>query len=196
MDNCPEDLLVHIVNSSPEEQMLDSAFRACDSEGIGKVSVSQIIEYLKRVTDPNCDGERLQSLCNMLDPENEENLIDWDTFRTVMTNWIASCCQEMELCGTKNEETLVKDNCHPSTEKVHVDDAQQEAHGWNFQKSMVENVDLISKIRELDFANKKLIEQKAKLQMSLELADETSSQLTEEISDLKNKLKRKWRRCH
>uniref|UniRef100_A0A8C5QUB7 EF-hand domain-containing protein n=1 Tax=Leptobrachium leishanense TaxID=445787 RepID=A0A8C5QUB7_9ANUR len=183
------DNLGHIFNSASEEQMLDYAFQVCDSEGRGKVSVIQITEYLESVADPNCDGDRLQSLCTMLDPEDEGALMDLETFRTVMAKWIASCCKDGESVTAKNDKKSEETYCHLSTEKELDSDSHLEGYGGDIQNAIGENLDLERQISDLQVANKNLTEQTVKIQKSLDIADETNSQLTEEISDLKSKLK-------
>ncbi|KAM8927761.1 protein KASH5 [Pelodytes ibericus] len=189
LSDCAEDDFVQVLNSSFEAEMLDRAFQACDSQGKGKVSVFRIIEYLTSVTDPNRDGDRLQCLCKMLDPEEQGTLVDLETFRNIMTKWIACCCQDGDSCGAKNDGKLVKDIFQTSSEKELASGAQLEGYGGDTYKNMGENADLISTITDLNFANKKLIQQKSKLQRGLEQADETVSRLSEEISHLKSKLK-------
>ncbi|XP_075047654.1 protein KASH5 [Mixophyes fleayi] len=183
-------------NLSSEEQMLDSVFRVCDSEERGKVSVSQIIDYLKSVTDPSRDGNRLQCLCTMLDPDNQGTLVDLQTFRRVMTKWIASCSQDRELRDTKDDELFMKNIRQPPTEKQFSSTAQLEGYGGLVYKYMGEPTDLVNKITDLNFTNKKLIDQKIKLQRSLELAEETNANLTEEISEIKSKLKSSQQAMH
>ncbi|XP_075461662.1 protein KASH5 isoform X2 [Ascaphus truei] len=196
-DNGSQDCLLYSLNSSSEDQMLDSAFQVCDPDGRGKVSVFQIIEYLQSVTDHSCDGDRLQCLCKMLDPENQGAILDLQTFRTVMREWIASCCQDGALEGTRENEKLMKDLCRlPSEEKEISSGAQLEGYGGDVQKFMGEHSDLMSKVKDLNYANRKMIDEKTKLQRSLELAEENNTHLTEEIFDLKSKLKSSQQAVH
>ncbi|XP_044134115.1 protein KASH5 [Bufo gargarizans] len=54
---------------------------------------------------------------------------------------------------------------------------------------MREHTELSVKIAELNCTNKKLTDEKTKLQRSLDLAEDTNTRLTEEITDLKSKIK-------
>ncbi|KAJ1131608.1 hypothetical protein NDU88_009943 [Pleurodeles waltl] len=54
----------------------------------------------------------------------------------------------------------------------------------------IDAADLMSSIENLEFMNKKLTDQNTKLQRSVELSDESVARLNEEITKLKNNLKR------
>ncbi|XP_063798963.1 protein KASH5 [Pseudophryne corroboree] len=181
---------------SCDEQMLDTVFQVCDSEERGKVSVTQIIDYLNSVTDNSRDGNRIQRLRTMLDPDNQGILVDQQTFRTVMAKWISSCFQDRELHEARDDQIFMKDFQQPFTEKQFSSISQLEGYGGHVYKYMGEPTDLVSKITDLTFSNKKLMDQKIKLQRNLELAEETQAILTEEISDLKNKLKSSKQAMH
>ncbi|KAM4652182.1 protein KASH5 [Discoglossus pictus] len=194
VQSCPEndspECLVPTLSSSSEEQMLDSAFQMCDTDGRGIVSVSRIIEYLQSVTEPSRDGDRLECLCKMLDPDEKGVLINRQTFHMVMSKWIASCCQDRITTGITEEGNFMKDGLLPKCEeKVLSSDAHIEGYGGDDQKCIGAHADLTSKLEDLNMVNKKLIDQKSKLQRNLELAEETNSHMAEEITDLKNKLK-------
>uniref|UniRef100_A0A803JHV2 Coiled-coil domain containing 155 like n=1 Tax=Xenopus tropicalis TaxID=8364 RepID=A0A803JHV2_XENTR len=185
--NATQGCLNGVPNSTSEEQLLDTAFEACDTEGRGEVTVFQIIDYLKSVTDQPCDGDRLQHLCKMLDPEEQGRSLDLPTFRKVMSEWIASCCSDSDITETVENIKSEKGSSLPCG--VLEREAEHEGYGGDVNKFMGEHADFISKIRDLSFANKKLMDQKMKLQKSLETADETNSHLLEEISEVKSKLK-------
>ncbi|XP_072012979.1 protein KASH5 isoform X2 [Engystomops pustulosus] len=173
--------LVQTSNSSSEEQILDSVFQVCDVEERGVVPAFQIIDYLKTVTDPNRDGKRLQCLKEMLDPDGgRSTLVDLMTFRKAMSKWIESCWMERNITDPHEDEVFIKD-LQPSNEIQGT--SQLDGYGGG------EHRDLSIKIAELDCTNKKLTDEKTKLQRSLDVAEETNTLLTEEISDLKNKLK-------
>ncbi|XP_075695983.1 protein KASH5 isoform X2 [Rhinoderma darwinii] len=185
-EDASQKYLEQTANLSSEEQILDSVFRVCDVEERGVVPAFQILDYLKSVTDPSRDGKRLQCLSNMLDPDGQSILIDLLTFRKAMSKWIESCWMDRDVSGTTEDEIRLKD-LQPSTESKST--AQLEEYGGYFNRHMGEHTNQSIKIAELNCANKKLIDQKIKLQRSLDLAEETNTLLTEEISDLKIKLK-------
>ncbi|OCT73113.1 inositol 1,4,5-triphosphate receptor associated 2 [Xenopus laevis] len=184
-ENDTEGCLGSFPNASSEEQLLDTAFEACDTEGRGEVTVFQIIDYLKRVTDQTCDGDRLRHLCKMLDPEDQGRSLDLPAFRKVMSEWIANCCSDRDI--TEKVEDIKSEN--GTCAHVLEQGAEHEGYGGDVNKFTGEHADFISKIRDLNFANKMLVDQKIKLQKSLETADETNSHLIEEISEVKSKLK-------
>ncbi|XP_072283298.1 protein KASH5 isoform X2 [Pyxicephalus adspersus] len=169
-----------------EEEMLNSAFLECDSEGNGKVSVIQIIDYLKSVTDASRDGNRLVALRKMFDPDDKDILVDLQTFRTVMTQWIAGCCQDRNL-KMPLDDVFIKDPEQPFENKYSTE--QLERYSGHVQNFTGEQADLIGKVADLMFINKKLTDQKIRLQKNLELAEETNACLTEEIAEIKSKLK-------
>ncbi|XP_072012983.1 protein KASH5 isoform X6 [Engystomops pustulosus] len=179
--------LVQTSNSSSEEQILDSVFQVCDVEERGVVPAFQIIDYLKTVTDPNRDGKRLQCLKEMLDPDGgRSTLVDLMTFRKAMSKWIESCWMERNITDPHEDEVFIKD-LQPSNEIQGT--SQLDGYGGYVNGYIGEHRDLSIKIAELDCTNKKLTDEKTKLQRSLDVAEETNTLLTEEISDLKNKLK-------
>ncbi|XP_069803409.1 protein KASH5 isoform X2 [Dendropsophus ebraccatus] len=167
---------------SSEEQILDGIFQVCDAEERGMVPAFQIIQYLKSVTDPNRDGKRLQCLSHILDPDGQGTLVDLLTFRKAMSKWIESCWIERDTKSSTEDDVFVKDS-QPSLE------IQNDEYGGSFNAYVGEHTDLSIKIAELNCTNRKLTDQKAKLQRSLDIAEETNTLLMEEISNLKSKLK-------
>ncbi|XP_068097281.1 protein KASH5 isoform X2 [Hyperolius riggenbachi] len=176
-------------SSCSEEQMLDHAFHVCDSDGVGKVSVTQVIDYLKSVTEPSRDGGRLQLLCRMFDPNDEGVLVDLQEFRAVMSQWIASCCQNRDVrLPLENETDIVGVQQQPSV-KLRSKPSQLEGYGGHMQKYTGEQIDLTNKIADLAFMNKKLIDQRNKLQKNLESAEESNAHLAEEIAEVRCQLR-------
>ncbi|XP_056397628.1 protein KASH5 isoform X2 [Hyla sarda] len=162
-----------------EEQILDNVFEVCDTEKRGMVPAFQIIEYLKSVTDPSRDGKRLRCLSHILDPHSQSILVDRMTFHKAMSKWIESCWIERDVSNA-TEDDITKD---------YIDIQSMDEYGGYFNRYVGEPTDITIKIAELNSTNKKLSDQKARLQRSLDIAEETNTLLTEEISDLKSKLK-------
>lgn len=185
-EDASQKYLMQTGNLSSEEQILDNVFQVCDVEERGMVPAFQIIDYLKNVTDPSRDGKRLQCLSDMLDPDGQSTLVDLLTFRKAMSKWIESCWMERDENSTTQDDIFVKD-LQPSIEIQNT--SQLDEYGGYFNRHMGDNTDLSINIAELNSTNKKLTDQKIKLQRSLDFAEETNTVLAEEISDLKNKLK-------
>nr|XP_033816765.1 protein KASH5 [Geotrypetes seraphini] len=174
-----------------EAVMLEYAFQACDLEGTGKVSASRILEYLQCVTGQSREGEGLCSLYRRLDPDESGVSVDLQTFHAVMGEWIAERRQERANEGTKDGSSCLKKTGLLQSGKASVPGtAQLEGYGGDTQKfSLREAVDLMSKIEDLEYANKKLTAENGKLQRSIEVLEEASARLSEEIIDLKSKLR-------
>ncbi|XP_059584144.1 protein KASH5 isoform X2 [Alligator mississippiensis] len=176
-----------------EEHVLNCTFEACDPEQTGKVPVFRIIEYLQAMTGQSCEEGRLQSLYKMLDPEERGVAVDLPTFHAVMKDWISDCRRDGGLECTKEQDKFVDDICLlPSGKKRKAagNAAQLEGYGGDFNTSNLEEaVALASIIEDLECSNKKLAVQNAKLQRTIESAEEINSWLTEEISELKGRLR-------
>nr|XP_042701525.1 protein KASH5 isoform X5 [Chrysemys picta bellii] len=175
-----------------EEHVLTCTFEACDLEQTGQVSVFHIIEYLQSVTGQSCEEGRLQLLYKMLDPEERGVTVDLPTFHAVMKNWIADCRQDGGLDSTKERDKFVDNMClWPSGRRRPVSSAAQ-LEGYGGDVSIVNSEEaaaLMSSIEDLEYGNKKLAVQNAKLQRTIEAAEELNSRLTEELSQLQGRLR-------
>ncbi|KAH1180869.1 hypothetical protein KIL84_001803 [Mauremys mutica] len=175
-----------------EEHVLTCTFEACDLEQTGQVSVFRIIEYLQSVTGQSCEEGRLQLLYKMLDPEERGAAVDLLTFHAVMKNWIANCRQDGGLDSMKERDKFVDNMClWPSGKRRPVSSAAQlEGYGGDVSSvNSEEAAALISSIEDLEYGNKKLAVQNAKLQRTIEAAEELNSRLTEELSQLQGRLR-------
>ncbi|XP_019406664.1 PREDICTED: protein KASH5 [Crocodylus porosus] len=176
-----------------EEHVLNCTFEACDPEQTGKVPVFRIIEYLQAMTGQSCEEGRLQALYKMLDPEERSVAVDLPTFHAVMKDWISDCRQDGGLECTKEQDNFVDNICLlPSGKKRKAagSAAQLEGYGRDFNtRNLEEAVALASIIEDLECSNKKLAVENAKLQRTIESAEEINSRLTEEISELKGQLR-------
>ncbi|XP_065427131.1 protein KASH5 isoform X5 [Chrysemys picta bellii] len=175
-----------------EEHVLTCTFEACDLERTGQVSVFHIIEYLQSVTGQSCEEGRLQLLYKMLDPEERGVTVDLPTFHAVMKNWIADCRQDGGLDSTKERDKFVDNMClWPSGRRRPVSSAAQlEGYGGDVSsENSEEAAALMSSIEDLEYGNKKLAVQNAKLQRTIEAAEELNSRLTEELSQLQGRLR-------
>ncbi|XP_032894756.1 inositol 1,4,5-triphosphate receptor associated 1 isoform X3 [Amblyraja radiata] len=154
-----------------EEDVLNFTFKACDTEGTGRVAASVIVRYLQEMTGQSQDG-RLQVLHNMLDPERKDIAIDRGGFHLTMRSWIANCTQ---------------DGCFQS------DCTCAKGTGSSATREASE---LINNIADLKYANRKLRDQNSSLQKALEVSDETNLQLSKELTKLKNHLMSSQRTIH
>ncbi|XP_055505323.1 uncharacterized protein mrvi1 isoform X1 [Leucoraja erinacea] len=154
-----------------EEDVLNFTFKACDTEGTGRVAASVIVRYLQEMTGQSQDG-RLQVLHNMLDPERKDIAIDRGDFHLTMRSWIANCTQ---------------DGCYQS------DCTCAKGTGSSATREASE---LINNIADLKYANRKLRDQNNSLQKALEVSDETNLQLSKELTKLKNHLMSSQRTIH
>ncbi|XP_067408511.1 protein KASH5 [Emydura macquarii macquarii] len=175
-----------------EEHVLTCTFEACDLEQTGEVSVFRIIEYLQSVTGQNCEEGRLQLLYRMLDPEERGVTVNLPTFHAIMKKWIADCRQDGGLDIMKEQDKFVDNmSLWPSGRRRAVSSAAQlEGYGGDVSSvNSEEATALMSSIEDLEYGNKKLTVQNAKLQRTIEVAEELNSRLTEEISELKGRLR-------
>nr|XP_025039356.1 protein KASH5 isoform X3 [Pelodiscus sinensis] len=180
-------------NQCSEEHVLTCTFDACDLEQTGQVSVFRIIEYLQSVTGQSCEEGRLQMLYKMLDPEERGAAVDLPTFRAIMKTWIENCRQDGGLDSTKEGDKFVDDmRLWPSGrwQRAVSSAAQLEGYGGDIGSvNPEEAAALMSSIEDLEYGHKKLAMQNAKLQRTIEAAEEHSSRLTEEIFQLKSRLR-------
>ncbi|KAM7134382.1 protein KASH5 isoform 2-T2 [Macrochelys suwanniensis] len=176
-----------------EEHVLTCTFEACDLEQTGQVSVFRIIEYLQSVTGQSCEEGRLQLLYKMLDPEERGVAVDLPTFYAVMKNWIADCRQDGGLDSMKEQDKFVGNMCQwPSGRRKRPVCRAAQLEGYGGDVSSVNSEEaaaLMSSIEDLEYGNKKLAVQNAKLQRTIEAAEELNSRLTEEISQLQGRLR-------
>ncbi|XP_029440762.1 protein KASH5 isoform X6 [Rhinatrema bivittatum] len=174
-----------------EAVMLEYAFQACDPEGTGKVLASKILEYLQCVTGQSPEGEELHSLYHRLDPGESGVSVDLRTFHTVMSEWIEEQRQERAYEGAKDRDGVTENAGLPRPGNGSVSGpAQLEGYGGDIPKfSLGEAVDLMSRIKDLEHANRKLVTENAKLQRSVEVSEEASARVTEEIGHLRSKLR-------
>ncbi|XP_038639599.1 uncharacterized protein LOC119956439 isoform X3 [Scyliorhinus canicula] len=178
------------MNTCSEEDVLNCTFESCDIEGKGEVYVSRIIGYLEDVTGQSCEKGQLKLLHKMLNPEEKDIAVNLGTFHNIMKQWIAECRQE-GFSNRKNEEATPFENiCILQTDKKSdTTSGQLEGYGGDVNRGNLETTELINDIERLEYTNKKLVDQNAKLQRSVEGCEEANVRLTEEIFDLKNKLK-------
>ncbi|XP_055487709.1 uncharacterized protein LOC129694990 isoform X5 [Leucoraja erinacea] len=173
-----------------EEDVLNCTFESCDTEGKGEVYVSRIIAYLEDVTGQSCEKGQLRMLHRMLNPEERDVAVNLGTFHNVMKQWIAECREE-GLSSGKNEESKAKDNmCILHTDKKSdASSGQLEGYGGDVNRGSLEATELINNIECLEYTNRRLMDQGAKLQRTVEGFEEANVRLTEEIFELKTKLK-------
>ncbi|XP_074872396.1 protein KASH5 [Carettochelys insculpta] len=176
-----------------EEHVLTCTFEACDLEQTGQVSVFRIIEYLQSVTGQSCEEGRLQLLYKMLDPEEKGASVDLPTFHVIMKTWIADCRQDGGFDSRKEQDKFVDNMCLlPSGERKRAVSSSAQLEGYGGDSDHINSEEaaaLMNSIEDLEYSHKKLAMQNAKLQRTIEVAEELNSRLIEEISQLKGRLR-------
>ncbi|XP_070306628.1 protein KASH5 isoform X4 [Odocoileus virginianus] len=199
---------------SLEEQILNSTFEACDPQRTGTVAVSHLLAYLEAVTGRGPQDARLQTLACSLDPNGEgpQATVDLDTFLVVMRDWITACQLDGQhpldtgtCCGWKEAEKREKGSeleeeaafggalasrQLPSGCPEVEDPANLESFGGEDPRpELPATADLLSSLEDLELSNRRLAGENAKLQRSVETAEEGSARLGEEISALRKQLR-------
>ncbi|XP_045844367.1 protein KASH5 [Meles meles] len=179
---------------SLEEQILNSTFEACDTQRTGLVAVTHVLAYLEAVTGRDPQDARLQTLACNLDPNGEgpQATVDLDTFLAVMRDWIAACQLDggLEL----EEETAFKGALTSQQPPSGCPEAEEPANLESFggedpRAELPATADLLSSLEDLELSNRRLAGENAKLQRSLETAEEGSTRLGEEIKALRKQLR-------
>ncbi|XP_070943550.1 protein KASH5 isoform X3 [Macaca nemestrina] len=179
---------------SLEEQILNSTFEACDPQRTGTVAVTQVLAYLEAVTGQGPQDARLQTLANSLDPNGEgpNATVDLDTFLVVMRDWIAACQlhggleleEETAFEGALTSQQLPS-GCPEAEEPANLESFSDEDPRPEPQAT----ADLLSSLEDLELSNQRLAGENAKLQRSVETAEEGSARLGEEILALRKQLR-------
>ncbi|XP_033079910.1 protein KASH5 isoform X3 [Trachypithecus francoisi] len=179
---------------SLEEQILNSTFEACDPQRTGTVAVTQVLAYLEAVTGQGPQDARLQTLANSLDPNGEgpNATVDLDTFLVVMRDWIAACQlhggleleEETAFEGALTSQQLPS-GCPEAEEPANLESFGDEDPRPELQAT----ADLLSSLEDLELSNQRLAGENAKLQRSVETAEEGSARLGEEILALRKQLR-------
>ncbi|XP_058281571.1 protein KASH5 isoform X5 [Hylobates moloch] len=191
---------------SLEEQILNSTFEACDPQRTGTVAVAQVLAYLEAVTGKGPQDARLQTLANSLDPnaEGPKATVDLDTFLVVMRDWIAACQlhggleleEETAFEGALTSRQLpsgYQGGQHPLVCLPGCPEAEETANLESFGgedpgRELQATADLLSNLEDLELSNRRLAGENAKLQRSVETAEEGSARLEEEILALRKQL--------
>ncbi|XP_062031894.1 protein KASH5 [Lepus europaeus] len=179
---------------SLEEQILNSTFEACDPQSTGTVAVAHVLAYLEAVTGRGPQDERLQTLARSLDPSGEGSgaTVDLDTFLVVMRDWIAACQLHggLELEEEPASEGVLTSQQLPSGGLEAEEPANLESFGGEDPRAeLPATADLLSSLEDLELSNRRLAEENAKLQRSVETAEEGSARLGEEILVLRKQLR-------
>ncbi|XP_040108231.1 protein KASH5 isoform X1 [Oryx dammah] len=179
---------------SLEEQILNSTFEACDPQRTGTVAVTHLLAYLEAVTGQGPQDARLQTLACSLDPNGEgpQATVDLDTFLVVMRDWITACQLDggLELEEETAFEGALTSQQLPSGRPEVEDPANLESFGGEDPRpELPATADLLSSLEDLELSNRRLAGENAKLQRSVETAEEGSARLGEEISALRKQLR-------
>ncbi|XP_026935991.1 protein KASH5 isoform X8 [Sagmatias obliquidens] len=179
---------------SLEEQILNSTFEACDPQRTGTVAVTHVLAYLEAVTGRGPQDARLRTLACSLDPNGEgpQATVDLDTFLVIMRDWIAACQRDggLELEEETAFEGTLTSQQLPSGCSEAEDPANLESFGGEDPRpELPATADLLSSLEDLELSNRRLAGENAKLQRSVETAEEGSLHLGEEILALRKQLR-------
>ncbi|XP_036689949.1 protein KASH5-like [Balaenoptera musculus] len=179
---------------SLEEQILNSTFEACDPQRTGTVAVTHVLAYLEAVTGRGPQDARLQTLACSLDPNGEgpQATVDLDTFLVIMRDWIAACQLDggLELEEETAFDGALTSQQLPSGRSEAEDPANLESFGGEDPRpELPATADLLSSLEDLELSNRRLAGENAKLQRSVETAEEGSLRLGEEILALRKQLR-------
>ncbi|EFB23945.1 hypothetical protein PANDA_006278, partial [Ailuropoda melanoleuca] len=177
-----------------EEQILNSTFEACDTQRTGIVAVTHVLAYLEAVTGQDPQDARLQTLACNLDPNGEgpRATVDLDTFLAVMRDWIAACQLDggLELEEETAFEGALTSQQPPSGCPEAEEPANLESFGGEDPRpELPATAELLSSLEDLELSNRRLAGENAKLQRSVETAEEGSARLGEEIEALRKQLR-------
>ncbi|XP_076987273.1 protein KASH5 isoform X2 [Tamandua tetradactyla] len=179
---------------SLEEQVLNSTFEACDPQRTGLVVVTHVLAYLEAVTGQGSQDERLQTLARSLDPNGEgpQATVDLHTFLSVMRDWIAACqldggleLEEETACEGALTSQQLPSGCSEVEEPANL----ESFGGEDPRPELPATADLLSSLEDLELSNRRLVVENAKLQRSVETAEEGAVRLGEEISALRRQLR-------
>ncbi|XP_054566486.1 protein KASH5 isoform X4 [Eptesicus fuscus] len=179
---------------SLEDQILNSMFEACDPQRTGSVAVTRVLAYLEAVTGQGPQDARLQTLACSLDPNGEgpQATVDLDTFLVVMRDWITACQLDggLELEEETTFEGALTSQQLPSGGPDTEEPANLESFGGEDPRpELLGTADLLSSLEDLELSNRRLAGENAKLQRSVETAEEGSARLGEEILALRKQLR-------
>ncbi|XP_075394015.1 protein KASH5 [Tenrec ecaudatus] len=180
---------------SLEEQILNSTFEACDPQRTGTVAVTQVVAYLETVTGRGPQDMHLQTLARSLDPNREGAgaTVDLDTFLVVMRDWISACQLDggLEL----EEEPALEGALAPQQLPSGCPEVEEPANLESFggeddpKPELPATAELLSSLEDLELSNRRLSTENAKLQRSVEMAEEGTARLADEISALRKQLR-------
>ncbi|XP_021023471.1 protein KASH5 isoform X1 [Mus caroli] len=179
---------------SLEEQILNSTFEACDPHKTGTVTVAHLLAYLEAVTGQGPQDVRLQTLARSLDPygEGAGATVELDTFLVVMRDWIAACQLQggLERAEETAYEGALASPHLPSACPEAEESANLESFGGEDPRPEgPATAELLSSLEDLELSNRRLAGENAKLQRSVETAEEGSARLGEEITALRKQLR-------
>ncbi|CAO2632818.1 Protein KASH5 [Lemmus lemmus] len=179
---------------SLEEQILNSTFEACDPHKTGTVAVTHLLAYLEAVTGQGPQDVRLQTLARSLDPygKGDGATVQLDTFLVVMRDWIAACqlhgglerAEEPAFGGALASPHLPS-ACPEAEEPANLESFE----GEDPRPEGPATAELLSSLEDLELSNRRLAGENAKLQHSVETAEEGSARLGEEIASLRKQLR-------
>ncbi|CAO2632819.1 Protein KASH5 [Lemmus lemmus] len=178
---------------SLEEQILNSTFEACDPHKTGTVAVTHLLAYLEAVTGQGPQDVRLQTLARSLDPygKGDGATVQLDTFLVVMRDWIAACQLHGVPQFLKSPESPTSFVCFSLSACPEAEEPAnlESFEGEDPRPEGPATAELLSSLEDLELSNRRLAGENAKLQHSVETAEEGSARLGEEIASLRKQLR-------
>ncbi|NWU92978.1 LRMP protein, partial [Upupa epops] len=163
---------------------------------LGKVAVSQIVDYLRITTSREWDDSGLEELCCMLDPDQKDVSLDLETFQAIMKEWIEDCKRKGEDSASEEPTASVQHlefKGHKNTPEakempvqMNITSGSLEAFGGDVSKGDIETCDYVA---DLQYRHQKLLEENKKLKLTLEATDETNNKLLADNEDLHQQIK-------
>ncbi|XP_039077650.1 inositol 1,4,5-triphosphate receptor associated 2 isoform X1 [Hyaena hyaena] len=182
------------------EELLTSIFHACDTKCGGSVGIANIIDYLRQMTNQNCEDGGLEELWNMVDPEKRDLCVDLETFHALMKEWMACCRNKWEGINTGSSDRIVdfvfEQDSLKSSRAIKMTTDKTEFTSWSFKalggdvsKGVLEVSHLITYAADLHFTKQKLEEENNKLKLALEALEDANCQLLEDCTELRLQIK-------
>ncbi|KAK1329955.1 hypothetical protein QTO34_010139 [Cnephaeus nilssonii] len=178
---------------SLEDQILNSMFEACDPQRTGSVAVTRVLAYLEAVTGQGPQDARLQTLACSLDPNGRALRPPWTwtlSWSSCETGSLPVSWMGLELEEETTFEGALTSQQLPSGGPDTEEPANLESFGGEDPRpELLGTADLLSSLEDLELSNRRLAGENAKLQRSVETAEEGSARLGEEILALRKQLR-------
>ncbi|XP_064612001.1 uncharacterized protein LOC135475948 isoform X2 [Liolophura sinensis] len=175
-----------------EEDLIDSLFFICDADKTGYIPVSRIIDFVKCTINVTEAGQsELDELVNLLDPKHEDVLVNLDTCRKQISEWIEKLKPQSELADVSMPSMKTPKSKSRYSSDIPASGAKRlKFEGGDFVRpSEVLIADLNSKIETLENQKKKMSEENAKLRLQLEAVEETAAFQSQKLEEMTRRMR-------